>query len=72
MGSNALIDVGLPVSLFLIMVGMGMTLTPKDFREVVIAPAAPSLVCWPRFSCYPSLPWVWRWLWTCPRHWRWA
>ena len=38
MGSNALIDVGLPVSLFLIMVGMGMTLTPKDFREVVIAP----------------------------------
>ena len=33
MGSNALIDVGLPVSLFLIMVGMGMTLTPKDFRD---------------------------------------
>ena len=38
MGSNALIDIGLPVSLFLIMVGMGMTLTPKDFREVAIAP----------------------------------
>ncbi len=38
MGSSALIDIGLPVSLFLIMVGMGMTLTPRDFREVAIAP----------------------------------
>ena len=47
MGSSALIDVGLPISLFLIMVGMGMTLTPKDFREVAIAPkgTAYGLVC---------------------------
>ncbi len=47
MGSSALIDIGLPISLFLIMVGMGMTLTPKDFREVVIAPkgTAYGLVC---------------------------
>ena len=47
MGSSALIDVGLPISLFLIMVGMGMTLTPKDFREVAIAPkgTAYGVVC---------------------------
>ena len=47
MGSSALIDIGLPISLFLIMVGMGMTLTPRDFREVAIAPrgTAYGLVC---------------------------
>lgn len=47
MGSSALIDIGLPISLFLIMVGMGMTLTPKDFREVAVAPkgTAFGLVC---------------------------
>ncbi|MQX52719.1 bile acid:sodium symporter family protein [Alcanivorax sediminis] len=47
MGSSALIDIGLPISLFLIMVGMGMTLTPKDFREVVIAPKGTTygLIC---------------------------
>ena len=35
-----LIDIGLPAALFLIMIGMGLTLTPKDFREVLIAPRA--------------------------------
>src|SRR5690606_17136146 len=37
---GSLVDVGLPASLFLIMIGMGLTLTPKDFREVLIAPKA--------------------------------
>lgn len=37
---GTLIDVGLPVALFLIMIGMGLTLTPRDFREVLIAPKA--------------------------------
>jgi BASS family bile acid:Na+ symporter len=36
--SGPLIDIGLPVALFLIMTGMGLTLTPRDFREVLIAP----------------------------------
>ncbi len=40
MEQGPLIEVGLPVSLFLIMVGMGMTLTPKDFHEVIVAPRA--------------------------------
>jgi bile acid:Na+ symporter, BASS family len=37
---GALVDVGLPAALFLIMIGMGLTLTPKDFREVLVAPRA--------------------------------
>lgn len=36
--SGPLIDIGLPIALFLIMTGMGMTLTPRDFREVLVAP----------------------------------
>ena len=40
MEQGVLIEIGLPVSLFLIMIGMGMTLTPKDFHEVIVAPRA--------------------------------
>ena len=40
MDQTALVSVGLPAALFLIMVGMGLTLTPKDFREVLVAPRA--------------------------------
>lgn len=40
MQQSLLIEIALPLSLFVIMVGMGMTLTPRDFREVVIAPRA--------------------------------
>lgn len=40
MEQSSLIEIGLPLALFVIMVGMGMTLTPKDFREVFVAPAA--------------------------------
>ena len=40
MEQGPLIEIGLPAALFLIMVGMGMTLTPRDFREVLVAPRA--------------------------------
>lgn len=40
MEQGPLIEIGLPAALFLIMIGMGMTLTPKDFREVLVAPRA--------------------------------
>src|SRR5690606_12576547 len=40
MDQATLIAVGLPAALFLIMVGIGLTLTPKDFREVLVAPRA--------------------------------
>lgn len=38
MEHSALISVGLPISLFLIMVGMGLTLTIKDFQQSTRAP----------------------------------
>ena len=40
MDQASLVEIGLPAALFLIMVGMGLTLTPKDFREVLIVPRA--------------------------------
>ncbi|WP_101674795.1 bile acid:sodium symporter family protein [Alloalcanivorax mobilis] len=40
MDQATLIAVGLPAALFLIMVGMGLTLTLRDFREVLVAPRA--------------------------------
>ena len=40
MDQATLIAVGLPAALFLIMVGMGLSLTLHDFREVLVAPRA--------------------------------
>ena len=40
MEQGILTEVGLPVALFVIMIGMGLTLVPRDFREVVEAPRA--------------------------------
>lgn len=34
MQGSALVTIGLPLSLFIIMVGMGLSLTPKDFKEI--------------------------------------
>ena len=38
MQASPLISIGLPLSLFIIMIGIGMTLTPRDFRQVAIYP----------------------------------
>lgn len=38
MQSSPLISIGLPLSLFIIMIGIGMTLTPRDFRQVAVYP----------------------------------
>ena len=40
MASNPLIEFGLPVALMIIMAGMGLTLTPGAFRQVVVYPRA--------------------------------
>jgi BASS family bile acid:Na+ symporter len=37
---NALVDVGLPVALAIVMAGMGLSLAPADFRRVVEQPRA--------------------------------
>lgn len=39
MESGPLISIGLPISLFIIMVGIGMTLTARDFHQVTVKPA---------------------------------
>ncbi|MFB2764289.1 bile acid:sodium symporter family protein [Marinobacter shengliensis] len=38
MESSPLISAGLPVALFIIMIGIGMTLTVRDFRQVAVYP----------------------------------
>jgi BASS family bile acid:Na+ symporter len=38
MEDNALIEIGLPIALFIIMVGIGLTLTTRDFRREARAP----------------------------------
>ncbi|WP_029652526.1 bile acid:sodium symporter family protein [Marinobacter daepoensis] len=38
MESSPLISAGLPISLFIIMIGIGMTLTLRDFRQVAVYP----------------------------------
>ena len=37
---NSLIQIGLPISLFIIMIGVGLTLRPRDFHNVVYYPKA--------------------------------
>ncbi|GAA5443380.1 pantothenate precursors transporter PanS [Microbulbifer sp. NBRC 101763] len=39
MESGPMISIGLPIALFIIMVGIGMTLTAKDFHQVTVKPA---------------------------------
>lgn len=39
MESGPLISIGLPISLFIIMIGIGMTLTARDFHQVTVKPA---------------------------------
>ncbi|HCA11738.1 MAG TPA: bile acid:sodium symporter, partial [Marinobacter adhaerens] len=38
MESSPLISAGLPIALFIIMIGIGMTLTIRDFRQVAVYP----------------------------------
>ncbi|OZB02749.1 MAG: hypothetical protein B7X58_16295, partial [Marinobacter sp. 34-60-7] len=38
MESSPVISAGLPIALFIIMTGIGMTLTLRDFRQVAVYP----------------------------------
>lgn len=40
MEQSALIEIGLPVAVFIIMAGIGMTLSPSDFQRVALQPKA--------------------------------
>ncbi|MGB1907164.1 MAG: bile acid:sodium symporter family protein [Spongiibacter sp.] len=57
MGASTLTDIGPPLSLFLIMVGMGMTLTPKDFREVLVAPRGTLFGLFAQIILLPAVAW---------------
>lgn len=50
---NALIQIGLPISLFIIMTGVGLTLRPRDFQHVVHYPAA---LAWGSFGQILVMP----------------
>lgn len=60
--SGPLIDIGLPIALFLIMTGMGLTLTPRDFREVLVAPRGTAWGLVAQILLLPALAFLLAWL----------
>jgi len=52
---NPFIETGLPVALFIIMMGMGLTLTLRDFRNVLVYPRAMLLGCVAQILVLPAL-----------------
>lgn len=55
MEGNQLVTIGLPVSLFIIMVGMGLSLTLWDFRRVAQQPRAVAVGTLLQLLCVPAL-----------------
>lgn len=53
MEQSALIEIGLPVAVFIIMAGIGMTLAPSDFQRVVTRPRA---LIWGTLAALVLLP----------------
>lgn len=62
MESSALIDIGLPVALFIIMVGMGLTLGPRDFREVAQRPRSTTFGTVAQIVIMPALAFAVAWM----------
>lgn len=58
MEQGPLFEIGLPIALFLIMIGMGLTLTVRDFREVVVAPKATLFGCVAQVILLPLIAFV--------------
>lgn len=61
MEQGLLTDVGLPLALFVIMIGMGMTLTPRDFHEVLVAPRATLFGMVAQLLCLPLIAFALAW-----------
>src|SRR5690606_26087143 len=66
MEQGVLTEIGLPAALFVIMVGMGMTLTPKDFREVLVAPRATMFGLLAQVVVLPAIAFALAWLLSLP------
>ena len=66
MESGPLISIGLPLSLFIIMVGIGMTLSARDFHQVTVKPAGLILGTITQIVVMPLLAFALAWLLQLP------
>ena len=66
MEQNLLIEIGLPISLIIIMAGMGLTLTMRDFRQVLLYPRAMIIGSLAQVAVLPLLAFVLVWLLRLP------
>ncbi|WP_299595146.1 bile acid:sodium symporter family protein [uncultured Microbulbifer sp.] len=66
MESSPLISIGLPLSLFIIMVGIGMTLTARDFHQVTVKPAGLILGTIAQILVMPLLAFALAWVLQLP------
>lgn len=62
MEQGPLIEIGLPIALFIIMVGMGLTLTLNDFRRVAVYPRASVLGLLSQIVLLPAIAFALVWL----------
>lgn len=66
MEASPLISIGLPISLFIIMVGMGMTLTIGDFRNVAVNPRGALVGTLAQIVLMPALAFALIWALSLP------
>ncbi len=66
LGGSSLIQIGLPISLFILMIGVGLTLRLKDFRNVVDYPRALILGTLAQIVLLPAAAFALAWLLNLP------
>ncbi|MCA0899580.1 bile acid:sodium symporter family protein [Microbulbifer agarilyticus] len=66
MESSPLISIGLPISLFIIMIGIGMTLTARDFHHVTVKPAGLILGSITQILLMPAIAFALAWALSLP------
>nr|WP_010131751.1 bile acid:sodium symporter family protein [Microbulbifer agarilyticus] len=66
MESSPLISIGLPISLFIIMIGIGMTLTARDFHQVTVKPGGLILGSITQILLMPAIAFALAWALTLP------
>ncbi|MBY6210226.1 bile acid:sodium symporter [Microbulbifer agarilyticus] len=66
MESSPLISIGLPISLFIIMIGIGMTLTARDFHQVTVKPAGLILGSITQILLMPAIAFALAWALALP------
>ncbi|WP_345550222.1 bile acid:sodium symporter family protein [Microbulbifer aestuariivivens] len=66
MESGPLISVGLPIALFIIMIGIGMTLTAREFHQVTVKPAGLIIGTIAQILVMPAIAFALCWLLALP------